>query len=151
MQADTSSKLLQNIGMGRIRKIQELRRANLASLRAEKGPVILADLTGISVALLFQMSLGKGTSARNVSDANARVIEDKCGLQEGWLDTDHSGETASVAAKVRTLPVSPWPFRTVSYARYQALTVHQKTALEKIVLTTVNAYEALETPRPNRA
>lgn len=75
--------------MGQLNRIRELRRHNLAKLRDEKGANQVAALTELPPALLYQMSLGRGKNARNVSDAHARLIETRCELKPGWLDTDH--------------------------------------------------------------
>lgn len=44
------------------------------------------------------MSDAKGKSARNVSDAMARKIEQKCSLPERWLDKDHAAPSIQKAA-----------------------------------------------------
>lgn len=90
LRADPISSPLHDCGVGTISEIKRLRRHNLATIRSERGAAKLAALLEISVALLYQMSIAKGASARNINDAMARMIEQKCGLPERWLDKNHA-------------------------------------------------------------
>lgn len=104
--ADSNSSLLDHSGVGTIREVKERRRENLARLLEHFGKAKFAEMTGIAAAQLYQMSSGKGRNARNVSDAHAKVIEEKAGKQPGWLDLPH-GETVANLPRPRE---SEWPF-----------------------------------------
>lgn len=130
-QADMGSKSLQHVGMGLIENIQRLRRSNLARLRRERGANKVADLTGMPQALLYQMALGNGKSARNIKDEAARAIERACGVPEGWLDCDHERPEKGAVG---------WPF-SIGKDRFDALQPEQQSIVEKVLIATIEAQE----------
>jgi hypothetical protein len=88
LQADVASRLLENDQMTSINQQQAHRRARVALLLEAVGQTDMSKSTGIASAFLFQMGKATGTSARNVSDANARKIERGLRLDPGWIDSD---------------------------------------------------------------
>lgn len=133
------SRLLHHHSMMRIKHIRELRRQNLAALREKIGASRVATLTGIAPSQLYQMSLGKRGSARNINDEQARHIETACNKPAGWLDLDHSGKPEILVEMPTT---ADWPFKSIAYSRFRELSEEQKTGLEEMVATSIKAYEA---------
>jgi hypothetical protein len=130
--ADKSSRLLHHPFVGRISEIEQLRRTNLARLREEIGPAELERKTGLSVAHLYQMSLGKDDNARNVNDQHARLIEQKAGKPEGWLDTP---ENQPLPRDSRS--AHEWPFPDFTFAEWMSLDNQLRDALIAAATTVV--------------
>lgn len=143
LQADIASSLLHDQGVISIEEKKAIRRANVALLLDQYGQTQLADLTGISPALLYQLGKARGKAKRNVNDDYARSIEELLKLGAGWMDVDHKkGGTPSLRSEPppRTA-VEHWPFR-LTFARYERLEDWQKQRIEKEVEEMVLGYEA---------
>ncbi len=99
------------------------RRERLALLLDEVGQTQLAERSGISPAYLYQMGKGNGSNARNVSDLNARKIEEAAGVPRGWLDSD---------TKVPARVAEPAPAGATVAARAAS----QKKGLDRAILVS---------------
>lgn len=146
-QADTTSSLLEHQGVISIEEKKAIRRANVALLLDEHGQTRLADLTEIAPALLYQMAKGRGKSKRQVNDRYARLIEDKLGLADGWMDVDHSGK-APQAEPRRAAKSAPdkWPF-SVPRWRYDRLEPDQKQWIDEEVKGLIQRFEERNRPK----
>lgn len=90
-----------------MKTIDEVRRENLAALikRDFSNPIGLGGQTALARHLGREPSqIGQWVRGaphpstgkpKGMSDDTVRMIEDKCGLQRGWLDTDHSNGDGS--------------------------------------------------------
>ncbi|SRR5579875_1038608 len=140
--ADLISSLLHDREVISIDEKRAIRRANVARLLDELGQTQMADLTGISPALLYQLGKGKGKSKRNVNDARARQIERALALPPGWLDVDHDQAGVGAAPKPAPEPPLPrWPFR-IDFRRFASLTRDQRERIEEVVEGMVLRFEA---------
>lgn len=89
-----------------MRTVQEIREENLRyiiSMKYGGVPNRMATATGIPQMQIARVFL-KTKNKRNIGEVLARRIEERCGLETGWMDQDHA-IIDDIAAKMSTLPL----------------------------------------------
>jgi hypothetical protein len=109
-----------------MRKIEDVRRDNLARLREELGSVnALVERTGKAQSQISQWLNASAKSGsgkpRNISSDSCREIERACDKPDGWMDVEHTGvaaaETTEVVALRRMLAEASAEIRLLSVYR----------------------------------
>jgi len=91
--------------------IDDLRRENLAQLRADAGGLnklsSLLDRDDSQVSQWLNGLKNSGTGKpRGMRSNTARYIEEKCKKPQGWLDQDHSAEAGDQTIQIKTHALS---------------------------------------------
>ncbi len=127
--------------------IDDIRRANLASLAKEAGGVgrlaerLERDQSQVSQWLNASKNSATGTP-RGMRAGTCRFIEKKMGKPEGWLDINHADAGTDSGN---------WPFPRLPQADFDRLTPRQKEAIEDWVISQVKAFGASPSVKSDEA
>lgn len=135
---------LSNLSM---QTIEDVRHANFLALIERYGGIQpLSNLLDRTHSQLSQWKTrakhSRTGKPRNIGSDTCRYIEKTLGLPDNWMDSPHVRSDAVDINDARQTSVTGWPFKTVSYSRFDLLPKEAQAEIDSILGFHVSQWES---------